>query len=190
MSPWTRLLEALEEGPPPIPKSAAAKGFSGYLPGVHDPKDNPRRQQQQPQQQKEGPMPTMPSMGSTSMPTPTTGEEEQDEARGNWAKLDRQRNMARWGTERASRADRAGRTDSDSLERSMRAMRAGSAEPRAEMPPRMVPRPGGLSDIPAGRDVVPQPNPLMRPSAGGGQQAPRRGSSWDILAGVGDDDET
>jgi hypothetical protein len=133
-------------------------------------------------------MPTMPQPGASNMPSTTPsntgGEEEEMEEGGlNWAKHSRQRNIQRWGTEKGRMSN------ADAMERSMRAMKAGSAEPTSEMPPRMTPRQGGLSDIPAGRDAAPQANPLLKPSAASLSHGVRPRSGWEELLDTGADEE-
>ncbi len=80
------------------------------------------------------------------------------ETEANWDKLNRQKNMQRWGTQDRRQQDRMGPTPY------FNDAGTGSAQRQATMqsqPPRMTPRPGGLQ-IPAGTDRpgAPRPNPL------------------------------
>lgn len=95
----------------------------------------------------------------------------------NFQKMNRRRQMQQYGT-----VDRRDKGDPLAMHR-QRLQRQQAAAQGANM----TPRPGGLSDIPAGADRPGQGNPLMAPPRREPAQAMRR--QPDLAALVGADDE-
>lgn len=148
MSAWKKLaaiVEATTKMPPPTPGSTK-KPPSVYLPGIHNPSSPVRKPK-------------------------GIKQEEPDEAKVNWGKFDKKRNMDRWGAISGREHDR---------QRSrLQAPDSVFADyDRQQALKRMKP-PG---EIPSGADRPSQSNPLMTPSAAGPQAKPRPG--WEDVFGL------